>query len=224
MLEAASRMMRGGCMMVMQRQGEEVVFRGTAFVAHSRGFLLTASDVVRGTSEVMVVPDVSHDDFAPLVYPSVTPYTAAVVQVDENRSVALLKLESELNMVVPDSVLGRAEDVVPGNMVLALGYSYGFQRVHGLLGTAAVISSKVRSANETNLILYDRPPLAGDVGGPLVNAADARVVGIIGGPFDPQDVSGDSAGAPHLHGYAISVEYGAALLAAEGLPGPGAGA
>jgi S1-C subfamily serine protease len=65
--------------------------------------------------------------------------------------------------------------------------------------------------------MYDHPALPGDVGGPLVNAADARVVGIIGGPFDPGEVTGTATTTPAHHAFAISVEYGAALLEAEGV-------
>ena len=56
-------------------------------------------------------------------------------------------------------------------------------------------------------------------GAPLVTMADGRVIGVVNGRFDPAQ-AGDSetepAEQPHFS-FAVSIEYAAAMLEAEGL-------
>jgi hypothetical protein len=80
-------------------------------------------------------------------------------------------------------LLGRFGDIRLGG-----GYSFGHEQLHAILTTSAVVSAKIRSPNDTRLILFDNMVHDGDRGRPLVHVADGRIVGIVSGRFEPIEV------------------------------------
>lgn len=220
MLDLASQSVRGGCMMILREQDSDVLFRGTGFIVHPEGYLFTAAHILDGTENLMAVAPPT-GGYEPLHHETVTPLPVSVVAVDAEHDVALLKLDGGLDIVVPDHLLARREAPPPGRTVLALGYTYGHHQIHNLMGTGAYVSSNVLSRNGTRLIMYDRPAHWGDRGGPLVDGSDGRIVGIVGGTFNPDEAGG--TGRPELpsnHAYAIAIEYGIALAEGLGLQVP----
>jgi serine protease Do len=135
--------------------------------------------------------------------------------------VALLRFIPEMNIAVPDHILGNAERAEVGATVMALGFSFGHNRLHNLVALDATLSSKIQTPDGTRLLLFDRLLHDGDRGGPLVDAQDARVVGVNTGGFDPVDVWRDehhkSVSVSPTLSAAVSIEYGIALLEAEGI-------
>ncbi len=210
---------RGGCMKLFRREGEEVAFIGTAFLVHSEGYLLTTAHILYSRENLMVAPAQDFDDFSPMSAETVVPLPADVVAIDKDRDQALLKFHHEIDINMPDHLIGVPGSVSLGSSAVCIGFAYGFYNIYTQVVQQSVISSKFISPNGTNLILFDAAVPEGSRGGPLVSTDDGRVIGVIGGRFDPQAISGVHAGKdallPPNISYAVSVEYGAALLEAQ---------
>ena len=82
---------KGAAMMLFRREGDEVVFRGTAFLVHTDGYLLTAAHLITGRAELMVLPAEESSGFVPVATESVAPIAVEVRQIDRKRDIALLK-------------------------------------------------------------------------------------------------------------------------------------
>lgn len=226
MLQGVSHKFRSGCMMLMRDQGDQVSFLGSAFLVHRGGYLLTAAHVVTDPSNLRIVPTSYTEGFSPMTFDRVAAMTASLVGTDSDHDVALLRIDQEVEIEVPDDFLGSTDNVRPGASVMALGYSFGHEQLHTILTTSAVVSAKIRSPNDTRLILFDNMVHDGDRGGPLVHVADGHIVGVVSGRFEPAEVvrgSRDWDRAPPRDtnvSFAVAIEYGLALMEAEGLLGP----
>ncbi len=101
---------------------------------------------------------------------------------------------------------------------MSLGYSFGHHRVHTALAFDAVVAAKIRSRNDTALILYSSAFHEGDRGGPLVHVQDGHIVGILSGRFEPGRLVPEApeddrlAAAETNVSYAVAIEYGLALM------------
>lgn len=223
MLQTAFQKFSGGCMMVMRTDRDVVQFLGTAFLVHNEGYLLTAAHVLPKNDQVMVVPHIDDTGFLPLSLDRVSPLTARVISTDSERDVALIKLEQDLGISLPDHFLGSTDDLLSGSSVMAMGFSFGHQQLHTLIALNGVVSAKVSSQNSSKLILFDRMIHDGDRGGPLVSISDGLVVGILNGRFDPVEASREytdgsrTVSATTNMSYAVAIEYGIALMEQEGL-------
>ncbi|MDT8322389.1 MAG: serine protease [Xanthomonadales bacterium] len=224
MLQGVSHKFRSGCMMLARNRGEAIDFLGTAFLVHGQGYLLTAAHLTIREEDLVVVPTRSDEEFRPVVMEGVVAMDVEVRQRDDERDVALLRIEQDIDIRVPDDFLGSTETVPPGASVMSLGYSFGYQHIYSLLGFNATISAKIRSQNDTSLILYDSAFHEGDRGGPLIDIVDGHIIGIISGRFEPAEIT-THAGPPieKLEAretnvtYAVAIEYGLDLMRAEGL-------
>jgi serine protease Do len=223
MLQTMSQKFRGGCLMLVRDNEGTVEFLGTAFVVHAAGYLLTAAHLVSETEGLRVVPTSSGGEFQPISFDRVAAMAVSVVRRDSAHDVALLKIDEGLDISVPDDFLGSGENVLPGASVMSLGYAFGHDQIHTVLTAGGFAAAKIRSYNETQLILFDHMVQNGDVGGPLVHITDGHVVGIISGRFEPADVVHGGADwerrpARNTHiSFAVDIDYGTALMRAEGL-------
>jgi serine protease Do len=223
MLQNVSRKFRSGCMMLMRQQDERLVFQGSTFLVHRAGYLLTAAHLVADPTQLMVVPSGLTDDFQPMTYDRVAAMPVSVVAGNPDADVALLRLEQAVAIEVPDDFLGATENVRPGASVMSLGYSFGHEQLHAIMNLSGVVAGKIRSPNNTRLILFDKMVHDGDRGGPLVHAGDGHIVGIVSGRFEPAEVvrgSRDWDRKPPRDtsvSFAVAIEYGLELMAAEGL-------
>jgi serine protease Do len=223
MLQAVSQKFRSGCMMLARGRQEAIDFLGSAFLVHADGYLLTAAHLVADSTGLAVVPTAFTDDFAPVTFDRVAAMPVTVAQRDTDHHVALLRIEQHIGIAVPDDFLGSTDAVRPGASVMSLGYSFGHQQLHSLMVYGAVVSAKVRSHNESKLILFNSMTQEGDRGGPLVHVVDSHVVGIVSGRYEPDEVA--RAGTDWTRAgprdtnvsYAVAIEYGLALMEAEGL-------
>ncbi len=212
---------RGGCMKLFRREGEEVAFIGTAFLVHPDGYLLTTAHILYSTEKLMVAPDMNVDAFSPMSTDTVVPLSAEVVSIDRDRDLALLKFKQDIGINMPDHLIGAPAEVPVGSGAACIGFAYGFYHFYTQVVQQSVISSKFVSPNGTNLILFDAAVPEGSRGGPLVSIYDGRVVGVVGGRFDPKAImafyTGDMDAPPPTLSYAVSIEYGGAMLEAEGV-------
>lgn len=211
------------CMMLFQREGEEVAFCGTAFLVHSEGYLLTAGHLITGNQELMVVPADESDGFTPVRTETVSPIPVEVRQLDKDRDLALLKFKQEIEVTIPDHVIGAPEQVPMGNSVACLGFPFGYYQIYNPLIKQAVICSKILSGNETQLFLFDSLVHDGNRGGPLINLYDGRIIGVVGGRFELQEILSRQFGkATELPiksdiSYAVSIDHATALMEKEEL-------
>ncbi|MFW6364264.1 MAG: S1 family peptidase, partial [Spirochaeta sp.] len=185
MLEAVSQRFQGSCMMIMRRDGDEVTFLGSGFLIHPDGYLLTTSHIVAVESEIVVLPPDSSQLFRPVTLHKVAPVPADVVSRDSTRDIALLKLRPQLDINMPTEVLGSSESDARGAQLISLGVPFGYYRFHGVMAAQSILSGRIESRTGVNLIIFNRRVQYGDIGGPLISGTDGRVIGIVGGVFDP---------------------------------------
>ncbi len=219
MLQDVSLKFAGGCMMLVRKRENAVVFLGTAFLMHDDGYLLTAAHLLEeDPTGLMVVSTSNPDDFVPISLDQVSAMSVSVADVDKIHNVALLEIDRNLRIKTPDHLGGTTENLSIGTSLLSLGFPFGHDEMHNLMAQSAILSSKVRSKNGTRLLLFDTMVLDGTAGGPLVNADDGRVIGVIIGRFSPVEDGGDFARGNRHPGYdtqisyAVSIEYGLTLM------------
>jgi serine protease Do len=223
MYQAMIQRYEAGCMMLMRRDGGGVLFLGTAFLVHPEGYLMTAAHLVSDSEDLVAVPYEPVDGYTPLTTENVRPIDVSVARVDETRNVALLRLEADLEIGAPDHIIGNTDHLQEGTYLLTFGFSFGHLRVHNVNVMHAMLSFKALSLNGTRLLVFDTPMYWGGIGGPLVNADDGRVVGVLQGRFDPLVASGRASPSDAADdfesyiSYAVAVDYGAELIKAEGL-------
>jgi serine protease Do len=224
MLQEMSRKFRTGCMMLVRDQPEQLAFLGTAFLVHREGYLLTAAHLIPEDGGLFVVPTSFSDDFVPMTFDRVAAMPVSVPRRDRDNDAALLKIEQDVGIAVPDDFLGASENVRPGATVMSLGYSFGHEQLHNIVNLSGVVAAKIRSRNNSRLILFDKMVHDGDRGGPLVHVGDGHVVGIVSGRFEPSEVVRGSKEWDRRPprdtsvSYAVAIDYGLELMRAEGLP------
>ncbi len=217
MLQTVAQRFQGSCMMLMRKWNKEVTFLGSSFLVHPDGYLLTTARITQGNEGLVVVPPDADTGFVPATREQVSPVPVEVVDRDMTRDVALLKLKPDLDINMPEAVLGQSENDPQGSPLLSLGAPFGYYRIHSVLATESILSGRLKSHGGTNLIVFDRRVQYGDIGGPLVSINDAQVIGVVGGVFDPLELDGREPpeGVNPINSdlsYATSIEYGAALL------------
>ena len=224
MLQDVSQKFAGGCMMLVRKKENSVVFLGTAFLMHEDGYLLTAAHLMEDDpTGLMVVSTSNPDDFMPISLDKVSAMSVSMAAVDKVHNIAVLEIDRNLRIKTPDHLGGTTENLSMGTSLICLGFPFGHDEMHNLVAQSAILSSKVRSKNGTGLLLFDTMVFDGVAGGPLASAADGRVVGVVIGRFSPVEDGGDFARGSRPSGYhtqisyAVSIEYGLALMESLGL-------
>ncbi len=143
----------------------EIPSLGSGFVINAKGYIVTNAHVVRRADEITVI---MADN---------TEYKARKVAEDTRSDLALLKIESDKPL--PTVILGRSDDLMIGETVLAIGNPFGYQ--HTL--TEGILSSIHRDVELTNefvlpeMLQISAPINPGNSGGPLLNIR-GEVIGI----------------------------------------------
>lgn len=223
MLQDIYAQYKGACMMLLQREGDEATFRGTAFLVHPAGYMLTAAHLITGKQELMVAPVNETGDFTPIRTESLAPYPVEVRQIDRESDLALLKFSRDIEVSMPDHVMGTPGRITIGNSVACIGFPFGYYHIYNLLIKQAVIASKILSGNESRLFLFDSLVHDGNRGGPLINIYDGRIIGVVVGRFELREILarqlGKSSDIPIKTdvSYAVSIEHAGALMEKEEL-------
>jgi serine protease Do len=148
-----------------RQRKREVPWLGSGFVINANGYIVTNAHVVRRADEITVI---MADN---------TEYKARKVAEDTRSDLALLKIESDKPL--PKVILGRSDDLMIGETVLAIGNPFGYQ--HTL--TEGILSSIHRDVELTNefvlpeMLQISAPINPGNSGGPLLNIR-GEVIGI----------------------------------------------
>ena len=215
----------GGCMMLMRQSECGAAFLGSCFLVHEEGYMLTTSHIFGDNHEdLCVVPYAPETtDFQTISREHVRSIPVEVISVDKDRDIALLAIDVDADITMPDFLLGNAESIKLGAPLISLGYPFGFQNMHHLTAVSSVVSSKLTSPFGNNHILFDTRVHAGDVGGPLISINEDRIVGIVCGRYCPMADGSSIASYTREQAldtdlsYAISIEYGIKLMEDEGL-------
>jgi len=140
-------------------------FLGSGFVVDPRGYILSNDHVVRGALEVKV-----H------LAGRTAPVAARIVAEDRAADMALLKIDAD--QPLPAVTLGRSDDLMIGETVLAIGNPFGYQYTL----TEGIVSAihrdlEVENLRFPNLIQISAPINPGNSGGPLLNVL-GQVIGM----------------------------------------------
>ena len=140
---------------------------GSGFLIHPAGYIVTNAHVVRQAEKI----DVVMTDKAR--------HEARVISADPGHDLAVLKIDPPRGTALPRLALGRSDDLMVGETVIAVGNPLGYANtvttgVVSALGRVLEFEGGVRY---TNLIQTDAPINPGSSGGPLLNI-DGEIIGI----------------------------------------------
>lgn len=213
----------GGIVMLVTHNEDGVEFRGSAFLCHSKGYALTAAHQVDLMAKLAVAPSQPIDEFVPATLTRVHAHPVTVAQFDAVNDVALLKLPENVSVTVADHWVGQGERIVVGASVAALGVPFGNRGLHTVKLTGTLISGKSLTDQGSKRLHLDANVHEGNSGGSVVEVATGRIVGVVSGRFSPVgsgagiSIGGFALGSDSTISFAVPIEYGVALMRAEGL-------
>jgi len=147
------------------RYQKQVAVLGSGMVVHEDGYVITNAHVIKGSEKIKVV------------FNDGSEFEAKVVSGDESKDLAVLKIQ--VNKKLPFIHLGRSNDLMIGETVVAIGNPYGYANTV----TSGVVSAVGRDIQVAEgfwlrgLIQTDAPINPGNSGGPLLNI-NGELIGI----------------------------------------------
>jgi serine protease Do len=147
------------------RRQVQVKVLGSGVVVHEDGYIITNAHVVEGAKNIKIVFSDGHE------------FSATVVSVDQSKDLAVLTIEAKDKL--PFIHLGRSNDLMIGETVIAIGNPYGYSNTV----TSGVVSAVGRNIEVSEgfwlreLIQTDAPINPGNSGGPLLNI-NSELIGI----------------------------------------------
>lgn len=224
MLRQIAQHHSGGCLMIVRHTKEgSVEFIGTGFLCHKQGYILTCSHFINLTDKLAAIAPQPINEFNPLTLERVNVISLTISQYNSKNDVALLKISDPISVMVPDNIIGDEKNIHVGSNVAYLGFPFGQSGLHTLKISSAIISSKVINANNTKNFQLDTMVHEGNSGGPLIDIATGKIIGIISGRFSPTGNGGGikignySLGSESVISYATTISYGKELLKEEGI-------
>lgn len=205
-----------GCLMLLKRTETSVTCLGSAFLAHSAGYMLTSAHLVEGQDDLIVAPPLPFGEFGKSFLEKVN--AVPVKMCASAAGLALIRSEEALNFRVPDDFFGDTESLTPGSQLLYLGYGFGHMNLPILSVGHAILSAKVETGAGNRILIFDNSTLFGMVGGPLVNVTSGKLVGIVTGTFNPfkelpgQKPAGQALPQTAPVGCAVVIDEGIKLL------------
>ncbi len=143
-------------------KGSETSSQGSGVIVDKKGYIVTNDHVVRDADKLIVK---LYDD---------SEFEAELVGADPKTDIAVLKIDTDN---LRPAEFGNSDSLEIGEIVLAIGSSFGLQQTV----TSGVISAEgkpnMRIAGYENLLLTDAAINSSNTGGPLVNL-QGKVVGI----------------------------------------------
>jgi serine protease Do len=140
---------------------------GSGFLVHPAGYVVTNAHVVRRAQKITVtLADNSK-------------HPARIISADEKHDLAVLKMDPPKGDKLAHLPLGRSDDLMVGETVIAIGNPLGYQHTV----TRGIISALDRKLEFASGVAYegiiqtDAPINSGSSGGPLLNAC-GELIGI----------------------------------------------
>jgi serine protease Do len=147
-----------------QRQ-QEVSVLGSGAVVHEDGYVVTNAHVVDGTDQIKVAFNDGNE------------FSAKIISADTDKDIAFLKIEADRKFEFIH--LGRSDDLMIGETVIAIGNPFGYANTV----TSGVVSAIGRDVQVSQgvwlrgLVQTDAPINRGNSGGPLLNI-NGELIGI----------------------------------------------
>ena len=147
------------------RRQRQVAVLGSGMVVHEDGYVITNAHVIKGSEKIKVVFSDSSE------------FEAKIISGDESKDLAVLKIQVDKKL--PFVRLGRSNDLMIGETVIAIGNPYGYANTV----TSGVVSAVGRDIQVAEgfwlrgLIQTDAPINPGNSGGPLLNI-NGELIGI----------------------------------------------
>ena len=144
---------------------QQVPVLGSGCVVHEDGFIITNAHVVEAVKRIKVMFSDGRE------------FQANVVSVDTSKDLAVLAIKTSEKL--PAIELGRSNDLMIGETVIAIGNPYGYSNTV----TSGVVSAVGRDIQVSGdywlrgLIQTDAPINPGNSGGPLLNV-NGELIGI----------------------------------------------
>jgi serine protease Do len=138
---------------------------GSGAVIHENGYIVTNAHVVAQTSDIRVIFADGHET------------EAKIVAIDPEHDLAVLKIDSRRPL--PRLTLGRSDDIMVGETVVAIGNPYELKHTV-TSGIVSALDRDVQFGREVSyrgLIQTDAAINFGNSGGPLLNI-DGQLIGI----------------------------------------------
>jgi len=148
------------------RRWVPAVSLGSGFIFHPDGYVATNDHVVRRARKITVTLADGAD------------YTADIVAASDVLDLAVLKIRNTKGRRFRFLKLGRSDDIMIGETVVAIGNPFGYQNTC-TSGVVSALSRRVefRGVVHKGLIQTDAPINPGNSGGPLLNIL-GEVIGI----------------------------------------------
>ncbi len=141
---------------------------GSGFIIHPSGYIVTNAHVVaRSTDNKVRLAD----------EPKGTTHPARVVTIDREHDLAVLKIDTERPL--PHLPLGRSDDLMIGETVIAIGNPLGYEHsvTTGVVGAINRTLEFGSNVTYSGLIQTDAAINPGNSGGPLLNI-NGKLIGI----------------------------------------------
>ena len=139
---------------------------GSGFVLDGRGYIVTNAHVVEGAADIKII---LADDK--------TEYQGRVIALSSDDDLALLKIDADEPLTTV--TLGRSDDLMIGETILAIGNPLGYQ--HTITdGVISAIHRNIEVRQDVSLgdlIQISAPINPGNSGGPLINI-NGELIGI----------------------------------------------
>ncbi len=149
---------------------QEIKSMGSGVIVDARGYIVTNAHVVSNATKIKVT------------LPDNRSFDAEIVAVDNERDLALLKIDGK---DLPVATLGNSDELLIGEWAIAIGNPFGFliedAQPTVTVGVISALHRDIKSARGggiyTDMIQTDAAINPGNSGGPLVNAL-GEVIGI----------------------------------------------
>jgi len=147
------------------RYQRQVAVLGSGMVVHEDGYVITNAHVIKGSEKIKVV------------FSDGSEFAAKIISGDESKDLAVLKIMVDKKL--PFIRLGRSDDLMIGETVVAIGNPYGYANTV----TSGVVSAVGRDIQVAEgfwlrgLIQTDAPINPGNSGGPLLNI-NSELIGV----------------------------------------------
>jgi len=197
-----------------------VDFLGSAFAVRQDGYLLTAAEVVKGESQLLISPVEDALGFQPATREQLRCLGAELRGVDVGNNVALLKITDPIALRLPPDILGESESLRPGAEIMHLGFPFGRYGSLILTFRSGRLAAKMLTPDGKRQLLLEGTIYSGAAGGPLIDVRRGCVVGILSNQLAilPKEGSAQAGTLPSIGtslSIAAPVEAARALLQTE---------
>ena len=147
---------------------------GSGVIIHPAGYVLTNAHVVARATEVTC--SLAGKEGSATSQPALE---ARIISVDPAQDLAVLKIEAKDNQPLPFLPMGRSDDLMIGETVIAIGNAMGYSHTV-TTGVVSAVGRKIKLTDALtldHLIQTDASINPGNSGGPLLNV-NGELIGI----------------------------------------------